>query len=149
MKKSYLLKLLSAGLLVLVGCAKPELEAGPRHDIKVVVKTKIPFSADYNWSFEALNEYKGNRETLISGGGEGGYYYETFEHNETNMGAGHILTTAGALSPANNRTGALPSSAYITMRIVVDGDVKADTTINSLMPPNSRGWREAKLRVVL
>ncbi|AMR26206.1 hypothetical protein A0257_03265 [Hymenobacter psoromatis] len=113
------------------------------------VELKIPFSADYNWSYQVNDEYKGNQQPLAYDSGRGGYYYASFEHNETNMAAGHILTTTGALSPASTRSGALPSTVYITMKIVVDVDVKADTTINSLMPMNSSGGREARLRVKL
>lgn len=140
---------LAAGLLALAGCAERGPEIGPRHDVKVRVEMKIPFSTDYNWSFQAMDEYKGTQQPLASNSGRGGYHYESFEHNEGNMAAGHVLTTAGSLSPGSSRAGALPSTVYISMKIVVDGDVKADTTINSLMPTNSSGGREAKLRVTL
>lgn len=149
MKRAYLFGLLSAGLLVLAGCAKPDLEAGPRHKVKVRVAIKVPFSTDYDWSFQAMDEYKGNRQQLSASSGRGGYHYESFEHNETNMGAGHVLTTTGSFSPSSKRAGSLSSAAYITMKILVDGDVKADTTINSLLAPSSSGGREVKLRVVL
>lgn len=140
---------LAAGLLTLAGCAKPELEPGPRHDVKVRIEMKVPFSTDYNWSFQAMDEYKGNRQQLAYNSGQGGYHYESFEHNESNMAAGHVLTTTGSLSPGSARAGALPTAVYITMKILVDGDVKADTTINYLTPPTSSGGREAQLRVTL
>ncbi|MFD1875039.1 hypothetical protein [Hymenobacter bucti] len=138
-----------SGLLALAGCAKPDLEAGPRHDVKVRVVIKVPFSTDYDWSFQAMDEYKGNRQQLAASSGRGGYHYESFEHNETNMAAGHVLTTTGSFSPASLRSGSLSSAAYLTMKILVDGTVKADTTINSLLPPTSSGNREIRLRVVL
>ncbi|MGI4739735.1 MAG: hypothetical protein ACRYG7_31595 [Janthinobacterium lividum] len=142
--------LLSAsGLLALAGCAKPELEPGPHHKVKVRVEIKVPFSTDYDWSFKAMDEYRGNRQQLAASSGRGGYHYESFEHNETNMAAGHVLTTTGSFSPAGSRSGSLSSAAYLTMKIVVDGDVKADTTLNSLLPPTSSGTREVRLRVVL
>jgi len=149
MQQPYLLGLLSAGLLALAGCAKPDLEPGPRHDVKVRLEMKIPFSTDYNWSFQAMDEYKGNQQQLVYNSGRGGYHYESFEHNETNMAAGHVLTTTGSFSPGGPRSGSLSSAAYLTMKILVDGEVKADTTINSLLPPTSSGNREVKLRVAL
>jgi len=139
----------TAGLLALAGCAKPDLEAGPRHDVKVRVVIKVPFSTDYDWDFQAMDEYKGNRKQLAASSGRGGYHYESFEHNETNMAAGHVLTTTGSFSPAGRRSGSLSSAAYLTMKIVVDGTVKADTTLNSLMAPTSGGSRQVQLRVVL
>ncbi len=96
-----------------------------------------------------MDEYKGNRQQLAASSGRGGYHYESFEHNETNMAAGHVLTTTGSFSPGSSRSGSLSSAAYLTMKIVVDGAVKADTTINSLLTPTSSGNREVKLRVVL
>ncbi|RZK92548.1 MAG: hypothetical protein EOO62_32980, partial [Hymenobacter sp.] len=95
MQKSYLRGVLATGLLALAGCAKPDLEAGPRHNVKVRVVIKVPFSTDYDWDFQAMDEYKGNRQQLAASSGRGGYHYESFEHNETNMAAGHVLTTTG------------------------------------------------------
>lgn len=138
---------LATGLLALAGCEKPGPEAGPRHDIKVRVEVKVPFSSDTNWSFQVTDEYKGNRQQLAGDGGQGGYYYKSFEHEEGNMAGGHTLTTQGSFSPGSPRSGSLPSTAYILMKIVVDGEVKADTTINSLMPASSSGERQAQLRV--
>ncbi len=139
----------AAGLLALAGCAKPDLEAGPRHDVKVRVAIKVPFSTDYDWSFQAMDEFKGNRKQLAASSGQGGYHYESFEHDETNMAAGHVLTTTGSFSPTGPRARSLSSAAYITMKIVVDGTVRADTTLNSLMAPTSGGSRQVQLRVVL
>lgn len=149
MRKPYVFGLLGVGLLALAGCAKPDLEAGPRHKVKVRVEIKVPFSTDYDWSFQAMDEYKNNRQQLAASSGRGGYHYESFEHNETNMAAGHVLTTTGSFSPAGPRAGSLSSAAYLTMKILVDGDVKADTTLTSQLLPNSSGGREVKLRVVL
>lgn len=138
-----------AGLVALAGCAKPELEPGPHHDVKVRVEIKVPFSTDYDWNFQALDEYKGNRKQLAASSGQGGYHYESFEHNETNMAAGHVLTTTGSFSPTGPRARSLSSAAYITMKILVDGNVKADTTISSRLAPAPGGSREVRLRVVL
>ena len=55
MKKAYLLGFGAAGLLVLAGCDKPTLEAGPRHKVKVRVEIKVPFSTDYDWIFQAMD----------------------------------------------------------------------------------------------
>jgi hypothetical protein len=115
----------------------------------VRVEIKVPFSTDYYWSFQAMDEYKGDRKQLAASSGQGGYHYESFEHNETNMGAGHVLTTTGSFSPTSLRSRSLSSAAYLTMKILVDGTVKADTTLNSLMAPTSSGNREVQLRVML
>ncbi|MBJ6145432.1 hypothetical protein [Hymenobacter sp. BT559] len=102
-----------AGLAALAGCAKPELEPGPRHDVRVRVEIKVPFSTDYYWNFQAMDEYKGNRKQLAASSGQDGYHYESFEHNETNMGPGTCLPPPGRFrppAPARGRSRRPPTS---------------------------------------
>ena len=139
---------LAAGLLTLAGCADDSREPGPRHDVSVRMLVKIPFSADYNWSFQSAEEQGVTQRMLAGDSGRGGYYYFSDEYHITNVRTGTVYTATGSLAPCTSRS-TLPSSAYISMRIKVDGDVKADTTINSLMPTTRSGERVATLRVKL
>lgn len=145
--KTKLFLLLAAGALA--GCAKPGPELGPRHEVTVWIKAKVPFSADYDWDYAAIKQRQGAQEWLYSNSGTGGYYFENHEYTIGNQEAGSIFVATGSFAPSTRRAGSLPSSAYIQLRILVDDEVKADTTINSLMPASSSGRREARLQVTL
>lgn len=143
------LRTLAAGLLALAGCAGKDPELGPTHDVTVSIKTSVPFSTDYDWNYQAIKLKGASQDWLFSDSGTGGYYFENHKYSIGNQPAGSVFTAAGSFSPSTRRARSLPSSAYIQLRIEVDGDVKADTTINSLMPANSSGARSAQLQVKL